>query len=127
MGRQGLECKVSEVLLCFEMLDMPQWSKETVTSKYEELKKYLLSVFEKQLDIVHGEFQNSKEGVSSETGHSIFANLSIEIEKVYVRFEDEDLEFSIGFLLPKVNCRSTDKNYTPMRNITDTAVVYKSI
>jgi hypothetical protein len=47
---------VSEILLCFEMLEMKDWSKETVLNKYEELKKHMLSVFEKQLDVIHGEF-----------------------------------------------------------------------
>ena len=75
------------------MLDMQQWSKELVLSKYQELKKHLLKAFEKQLAIVNGEFKNAKEGGDANWGgvEAILANLKIEIDKVYVRFEDEDL------------------------------------
>lgn len=109
------------------MLEMKDWSKETVLNKYEELKKHMLSVFEKQLDVIHGEFQKSKDVVSGATGQNIFANLNIEIEKVYVRFEDEELQFSIGFLLPKIHCLSTDRDYNPTKDITDISVVYKKL
>ena len=92
-GTKGIQCKISELFLCFEMLDMQHWSKELVLSKYQELKKHLLKAFEKQLAIVNGEFKNAKEGGDANWGgvEAILANLKIEIDKVYVRFEDEDL------------------------------------
>lgn len=71
------------------MLDMEHWRKETVIRKYQELKKFTLESFEKQLSIVHGEFEKTKEEVSSETLQSILANIKIDIENIYIRFEDE--------------------------------------
>lgn len=44
-----------------------------------------------------------------------------------MRFEDEELDFSIGFLLPKIHCLSTDRDYNPIRDITDISVVYKKV
>ena len=39
------------------------------------------------------------------------ANLKIEIENVYIRFEDEQLEFCIGLLVPEIKCLSTDEHF----------------
>ena len=59
-------------------------------SKYQELKKHLLTMFEKQLSILHGDNKTEhQEATSSSSASAILANLKIEIEKTYVRFEDE--------------------------------------
>ena len=50
-----MSCKISDVFLCFETLDMQDWNKEVILGKYEEAKKHLLAMFEKQLGIMHGE------------------------------------------------------------------------
>ena len=52
---QGITCKISDVFLCCEMLDMKHWSKETILSKYGELKKHTLEAFEKALGLYMGE------------------------------------------------------------------------
>ena len=97
------------------MLDMQHWSKELVLSKYQELKKHLLKAFEKQLSIVNGELKDAKEGGDANLSgvEAILANLKIEIDKVYVRFEDEDLQFSMGWLVPHVMVIGTDEDYVP--------------
>lgn len=59
-----MSCKVKDVLLCFESLEMEHWRKEEVISKYQELKKFTLEGFEKQLDIQYGELEKTKEEVS---------------------------------------------------------------
>ena len=46
-----MSCKVKDVFLCFEMLEMENWKKETVISKDQELKKFTLEGFEKSLEI----------------------------------------------------------------------------
>lgn len=82
---------------------------------------------EKQLEVIHGEFSQSKDSATNETVNSILANLKVEIENVYVRFEDEDLKFAIGFLLPKTSCISTDPDFNPKEGNSDTSVLYKKL
>ena len=58
----------------------------------------------------------------------ILANLKIEIENVYVRFEDEHLKYSMGLLLPKVSCLSMGKDFQEFKGvIKDVAELFKKI
>ena len=43
MSKQSVSMKVSEVFLCFETLELGEWNKDTILSKYQELKKHLLA------------------------------------------------------------------------------------
>lgn len=71
----------------------------------------MLDQQEKNAKIVHGALEKTAEEVTSENIQKILANLKIEVENVYVRFEDETLRFSMGLLLPKVSCLSTKFNF----------------
>jgi len=125
---KGMSCKISEVFLCFEMLEMKDWQKETVIQKYQQSKRFHLDNFEKQLGIVHGELKKSKREVNSETMQQIIANLKIEVEKICIMFEDEDLKFSIGLLLPSIKCLSTSDDFNAVRGqIEDVAVLFKKM
>ena len=66
--------------------------------------------------------------MSNETLSAILANLKIEIENIYIRFEDEQLKFSMGYLLPKIDVVPTDKNFVEaVEHITDLAVLFKKL
>ena len=128
-GGLKMRATISDVLLCFEMLEMKQWSKETIISRYQEMKKHAMKAFEKALGIFTREFSNDKEnqdGMSAQV-ESIIANLTIDIEQVYIRFEDEGLKFAIGILVPNLNCLSCDKNFSLSQWIDDPSVLYKKI
>ena len=54
--------------------------------------------------------------------------IKIEIENIYIRFEDEQLKFSMGYLLPKIDVVPTDKNFVEaVEHITDLAVLFKKL
>lgn len=74
-----------------------------------------MKAFEKALGIFTRELSNdkeNKEGMSAKV-EEIIANLTIDVEQVYIRFEDEGLKFAIGILVPNLNCLSCDKNFEP--------------
>ena len=47
LGTKGLECKISGLFFCFEMLEMKQWSKQTILEKYKEMHRHVIAVLEK--------------------------------------------------------------------------------
>lgn len=51
----------------------------------------------------------------------------MEIENTYIRFEDSNLKFDIGILIPRIEMQSTDKKWDFMEKVVDLAVLYKSI
>ena len=53
IASQGLVIEIKDVFLCFEMLEVKNWSEETVISKYQAEKKHHLKVFEDNIDIVY--------------------------------------------------------------------------
>ena len=113
------------------MLELSAWKQENIVNWYQNNKKFTLKRFEDNIDLLHGETQQGK-GTGSgsdslDTLYKILANISVEIEKVYVRFEDEALEFSIGMLIPSISLKSTDKDFNPIQNIIDTAILFKRI
>ena len=38
LGAKGLSFKISGLFFCFEMLEMGQWSKQTILEKYREMR-----------------------------------------------------------------------------------------
>ena len=45
VAKDGLKIHISDVFLCFEMLEVQDWSEETVISKFQANKKHDLKVF----------------------------------------------------------------------------------
>ena len=55
------------------------------------------------------------------------ANISIEIENTYIRFEDTNLKFDIGILIPRIEVASMNKNWDLVQTVLDMAVLYKGL
>lgn len=53
--------------------------------------------------------------------------MTIEIENIYIRFEDSNLKFDIGVLIPKIETMSMSKLWEFVERVTDTTVLYKSL
>ena len=88
-----------------------------------------MEAFEKVMETFTKEINNDKEkedGLSAQF-EQIMANMTIDIERVHFRFEDEDLHYAIGILIPNINCLSCDKTFSPMDWINDPSVLYKKL
>ena len=56
----------------------------------------------------------SKLSMTDETINGILANIEVTIENIYVRFEEVDLKFSIGLLIPKIEGYSVDETWNKL-------------
>ena len=52
--------------------------------------------------------------MTDETINGILANIEVTIENIYVRFEEVDLKFSIGLLIPKIEGYSVDETWNKL-------------
>ena len=52
---------------------------------------------------MYSELAKESEKLSSpDTLHGILANTEVTVENVYVRFEETELKFALGLLIPKI-------------------------
>lgn len=103
LGTEGVRIKISNVFICLEMRDVNKWNEKLVTDKYQESKRASLKTLQNNTDIVYARYQKDEESsFSPEFLQKIAANTSIEIENVYLMYEDESFEFQIGLLLPNI-------------------------
>jgi hypothetical protein len=65
--------------------------------------------------------------ISEDTLNSFIANTEITIENIYVRFEETDLKFSMGLLIPRVVGYSVDSTWNKVERVIYTAVMYKKM
>ena len=89
-------------------------------------------MFEDHIDIVHRIGELEKQGsalgsISEDTLNSFIANTEITIENIYVRFEETDLKFSMGLLIPRVVGYSVDSTWNKVERVIYTAVMYKKM
>ncbi len=72
-------------------------------NSYQNAKRQKLKRYENNVDMVYSHLQQqSSKSNTIELLRNIASNISIEIENVYVRFEDQNLKFSIGILIPRI-------------------------
>ena len=95
-------------------------------------KKHHLKIFEDNIDIVHRIGELGKQGsqlgsITEETLNSFIANTEITIENIYIRFEETDLKFCMGLLIPKVEGYSVDSAWNKVEKVIQTAVLYKKM
>ena len=62
---------------------------------------------------------------SKESLDKLIANINIEIENVYLMFEEPNLKFSIGLLLPNIKVQSLDEMWNKMDFIEDPSLIAK--
>ena len=124
----GLKIKVSDIFICLSMKKVDKWKKESVYKKYQEMKKQSLKTLMDHSEMM---FEKNKSFASSGlsfTGESLdklIANINIEIENVYLMFEDSMLKFSIGLLLPNIKVQSLDEFWNKIELIEDPSLIAK--
>ena len=101
---QGLRVTISNVFLCFEMLEVDKWNEQNVKNKYQNAKKASLKTHENNVDVVYAQYQKDDKmsGFTHETLLQIAANVQITVENVFLMFQEPNLKFSIGLLLPEI-------------------------
>jgi hypothetical protein len=62
---------------------------------------------------------------SKESLDKLIANINIEIENVYLMFEEPNLKFSIGLLLPNIKVQSLDELWNKIDFIEDPSLIAK--
>ena len=65
--------------------------------------------------------------MTEDTLNSFIANTEITIENIYIRFEETDLKFSMGLLIPKVEGYSVDSAWNKVERVVSAAVMYKKM
>ena len=89
IAQSGLKIKIKNVFLSFEMLKVWRWNEETVINSYQNAKRQKLKTYENNVDIVYSHLHHqSSQSNTLDLLQKIACNITIEIENVYVRFED---------------------------------------
>lgn len=126
LANEGVKIKISNVFICLEMLDVDKWNDALVIKKYQESKRASLKTLQNNTDIVYAEFQHEEtSSFSPEYLQKIAANTSIEIENVYLMYEDKSFKFQIGVLLPKIEVNSINKLGELIDCVEDCSVLFK--
>ena len=58
---------------------------------------------------------------------NIIQNLKISVERIYVRIEMPEYEFSLGVLLPSIHVSTTDKEWNIVDKVSNPEILHKSI
>lgn len=126
LDSEGLKIKVSNVFLCLEMLDVEKWTPDLIKKKYQQAKKASLQTILNNAEIMFADLiQSEASSFSPAYIQKILANTSIEIENVYLMYEDKSFNFQIGLLLPKIEVKSVNKLGEIIENVEDCSVIYK--
>jgi hypothetical protein len=84
------------------MLEVEKWNEETVIKSYQSAKRSRIKTYEQNTDQFYSHLTQGSKDDTTDLFHQILANLSVEIENVYVRFEDANLKLDIGILIPRI-------------------------
>lgn len=58
---------------------------------------------------------------------NIIQNLKISVERIYIRIEMPEYEFSLGVLLPSIQVSTTDKDWNVVEKVENPEILHKSI
>lgn len=128
LAKEGLTIKMKNIFLTFEMLDVQKWSEPNVINSYQNSKKNKLDTYEQNVDQFFSYLlkEGGKQHTDSDS-FNIIANLAVEVENVFIRFEDSNLKFDIGVLIPKIEISSLNRFWQPTKPVEDTAILFKGI
>jgi len=109
----GINIKVSDVFICLSMKKVDKWNKESVYKKYQDMKQQSIETLMRRSEVLNEKNKSFASTGLSFTGESLdklITNINIEIENVYLMFEEPTtLKFSIGLLLPTIKVQSLDE------------------
>lgn len=89
---------------------MNEWSENAIIDEFHESKQKTLDTYEEDARFFYIQ-QKGNEQEMNKFVLNVIQNLSITIERVYLRIEDP-YPFALGVLLPKVIVRTCDSSYS---------------
>ena len=58
--KDGIDIEIDQVFLCFEMLELSNWSKENVLDTYQALKRHILDTFEDHMKMLRTQVKKER-------------------------------------------------------------------